>query len=94
MELRKTAEGFIAAILAAALLPGCGGKKEESAGLPEIRLNINLVTNPSFEEFDGFLPVGWQMRVFSGEGKNMNMYGKSAEHSFSGEHSYFLRGLR
>lgn len=93
MELRRATKGFIAAMFVAAVLPGCGGKNDESATLPEIQLNVNLVTNPSFEEWDGFMPVGWQMRVFSGEGKTMNMYGKNAEHSFSGEHSYFLRGL-
>ncbi len=93
MELRKTAMCFIVAISSAALLSGCGGKKEEISDLQEIKVNVNLVQNPSFEEWDGFMPVGWELRVFSGSGKNVNMFGKNSEYHVSGGHSYYLRGL-
>jgi hypothetical protein len=71
---------------------GCGGRKEE-AGIPTVTAGVNLVTNPSFEEWDGFMPVGWELQQIAGEGKNANMFGKSTKEMKSGRFAYYLRGL-
>jgi hypothetical protein len=75
------------------IVSGCGGGKVTEEELPEIEIGVNLITNPSFEEWDGFLPVGWKNRVFAGEGQKINMYGRNREWFISGENSYYLRGL-
>lgn len=74
------------------VLTGCGGEKD-AENLPEIKTGVNIVVNPSFEEWDGFMPTGWKLRQFAGEGENINMFGKNSEHHVNGKYSYFLRGL-
>lgn len=89
--MRMTAT--VAALCALALLSGCGGKQappEET--LPEIRTNVNLVTNPGFEEWEGFRPAGWEIQQFAGDGEKRNYFGKSDE-AAEGQFSYYLRGL-
>ncbi|MCK4537844.1 MAG: hypothetical protein KAV42_03495 [Candidatus Krumholzibacteria bacterium] len=76
-----------------AVVSGCGGEKVAEEDLPEIEIGVNLITNPSFEEWNGFMPVGWDVRLFAGEGKNINMYGRNRDWFITGENSYFLRGL-
>ncbi len=73
---------------------GCAtGDKEQAEDLPEIKTGVNVIVNPSFEEWNGFMPVGWELRHFSGDGEKTVMYGKSSKHYTSGKHSYYLRGL-
>jgi len=87
----------VAVVVAAALLAaGCGKKKEhERAGeLPEIEIKtgVNLVVNPGFEEWNGYKPAEWAIKVFSGNGNKMSFYGKS-DKTRNGEFSFYLRGL-
>lgn len=91
--MKKTILYIAAVVLAFTLFPGCGGSGDKSEDLPEIRVGVNLVENPSFEEWDGFRPVGWDIRVFEGEGNQVNMYGKTSKFHMGGEYSYYLRGL-
>ena len=89
------------AVMAAAvlLMAGCGGEKdvekkekESLEELPEVETDVNLVVNPGFEEWEGYKPAGWTMRVFVDNGKSLSFYGKS-DKSVSGESSFYLRGL-
>lgn len=75
-----------------AVTAGCGGESEPPEDLPDIETNVNIVVNPGFEEWQGFKPAGWEIEHFSGEGDNVNFFGKS-EKSATGEYSFFLRGL-
>lgn len=83
------------ALAAALLMTGCGGgekKQELPEDLPEIETEVNLVVNPGLEEWNGYKPAGWTIRVFSGEGNKLSLYG-SSEKSHAGESSFYLRGL-
>ncbi len=95
-----------AAAVAVLLMAGCGGEKKEQETLdetrreshretleelPEIETGVNLIVNPGFEEWDGYKPVGWTTKIFTGEGKNLSFYGKS-DKARSGESSFYLRG--
>lgn len=72
-------------------LAGCGtGEKEEPPDLP---VGVNLLENPSFEEWDGKVPVGWELRYFEGDGEVEQRYGKSTKEKVTGKFSFFLRGL-
>ncbi|MBN2183877.1 MAG: hypothetical protein JW746_00965 [Candidatus Krumholzibacteriota bacterium] len=66
---------------------------EQTENMPEIKTDVNVVVNPSFEEWEGFMPVGWELRQFSGDGDKMVMFGKSSTHYKSGRHSYYIRGI-
>lgn len=90
---RPTPKTYIVCLACALIIyAGCGGGgKEES--LPEVQTNVNLVVNPSFEEWDGSDPVGWELEHFAGNGEHMNMFGKSIKEAASGKFSYYLRGL-
>ncbi|MBN2071757.1 MAG: hypothetical protein JW814_09900 [Candidatus Krumholzibacteriota bacterium] len=84
----------IMTIAMALLISSCQSKTvEEAEDLPEIETGVNVIVNPSFEEWNGFMPVGWEMKQFSGAGDKMNMYGKNTTYYTSGAHSYYLRGL-
>lgn len=83
--------GVVAAMIV--VVSGCGGGKVAEEDLPEIKIGVNLITNPSFEEWDGFMPVGWDIRTFAGEGKIVNMYGRNRDWHMTGSNSYYLRGL-
>lgn len=85
-----------AAALAAllALAAGCGTKEqaaEETASSSP--LGVNLVSNPSFEEWNGAQPVGWKLEYFEGTGKKENICGKSVTEKKSGEFAYSMRGV-
>lgn len=82
------------------VLAGCGGDKreegesEQAAGKrPEIPLNVNLIKNPSFERWKNNKPIGWELKVFKGEGKIPPMFGKSTEDKKNGQYAYYIRGL-
>ncbi|MDD3643743.1 MAG: hypothetical protein PHQ19_09815 [Candidatus Krumholzibacteria bacterium] len=90
IDMRITAT--CAALCALAFLAGCGGKEQPEEVLPEIRTNVNLVVNPGFEEWEGFMPAGWELRHFSGDGEKRSYFGKSEEGA-EGRFSYYLRGL-
>lgn len=85
-----------AAVVAAAVLlaAGCGKKEgqETTDELPEIQTGVNLVVNPGFEEWNGYKPAGWTIKVFSSQGNKASYYGKS-EKTRNGEYSFFLRAL-
>ncbi len=85
----------VAVMVAAALLAaGCGKKKEQETAeeLPEIETGVNLVVNPGFEEWNGYKPAEWTIKVFSSDGNKMSFYGKS-DKTRNGESSFYLRGL-
>ncbi len=81
-------------ILIAALAAwfGCGGREEEG-DIPDVPIGVNLIENPSFEKWEGSVPVGWELKEFAGEGQIPNMFGKSTSKMKSGKFSYYLRGL-
>ncbi len=75
-----------------ASLTGCGDREQEEP-LPDIPVGVNLIENPSFEEWEGRVPVGWKIRHFEGEGKETNLYGRSTKERGSGDAAFFLRGI-
>ncbi|HVO77101.1 MAG TPA: hypothetical protein VMT60_03865, partial [Candidatus Bathyarchaeia archaeon] len=60
--------------------------------LPPVPLGVNLLKNPSFEEWDGATPVGWTLQYFEGSGNQMNDYGKSSDEKSSGNFAFYLKG--
>lgn len=70
---------------------GCGEREEEL--IPDVPVGINLITNPSFEQWEGFMPIGWELKQIAGEGQTPNMFGKSTSEMQSGRFSYYIRGL-
>jgi hypothetical protein len=87
---RSAAVAALMALLVSAA--GCGEKAKEQT-VPAPTLGVNLITNPSFEEWDGSQPVGWKLEYFEGAGKKENIYGKSIDEKKSGQFAYFLRGV-
>jgi hypothetical protein len=79
-------------VLAAGLFfgAGCGSKKEE---IVDVQTGVNLVVNPSFEEWDGDIPARWNLIHIEGEGSNGVYYGASSEEKNTGNYSFYLRGL-
>ena len=79
------------------ILTGCGKDEGEerkiTKDLPKLPTNVNLVVNPSFEEWQGGIPKGWQIKHFEGQGKVMQMFGISTDEKHSGKASFYLRGL-
>lgn len=84
------AAAALAAILV--LATGCGEKAKEST-VPPAPVGVNLVTNPSFEEWSGAVPIGWKLEHFDGAGKRKNLYGKSTTEKKSGQSAFYLRGV-
>jgi len=80
-----------AALMLVALAAGCGekAKKEE---VPSVPLGVNLLTNPSFEEWLGEIPGGWSLRYFEGPGMRKNLYGRSSDEKVSGNFAFQMRG--
>jgi hypothetical protein len=79
-------------MLAVALV-SCGGDESDIA-LPDIPMDSNLVVNPSFEEWENRIPVGWEMKVFEGwGGEKPNRIEKSTKERSSGKASVFIRGV-
>ena len=82
-----------AAALAAMLVLAVGcGEKEKEVAVPAPPVGVNLVTNPSFEEWNGSVPVGWKLEHFDGTGRK-NLYGKSVDEKKSGQSAFYLRGV-
>jgi|GEM_PF-1586949 len=75
-----------------ASLTGCGDTEQEEP-LPDVPVGVNLIENPSFEEWKGRVPAGWKLRHFEGEGKETNLYGRSTKEKGSGDSAFFLRGI-
>ncbi len=75
-----------------ALTAGCGDRTKKEAA-PASPLGVNLVTNPSFEEWNGAEPVGWKLEHFDGVGKKETRHGKSIDEKKSGQFAFFLRGV-
>jgi hypothetical protein len=69
----------------------CGESDEEE--VPQMPVGKNLLKNPSFEKWKGSIPVGWELKYFSGEGENDCLYGKSRKKSVQGKYSFYLRGI-
>jgi len=83
-------------LIVSIIILGCGkeGEKEGVAEkLPRLPTNVNLIVNPSFEKWEGGIPEGWELKHFDGHGKIMQMFGKSTKEKYSGEASFYLRGL-
>ena len=78
------------ALMLAALAAGCGeqAKKEE---VPPIPLGVNLLTNPSFEDWNGDIPTDWKLQYFEGPGVNKNLYGQSIDEKTSGNFAFYMR---
>jgi hypothetical protein len=87
---RSAAVAALMALLVSAA--GCGEKAKEEA-VPVSPLGVNLVTNPSFEEWDGAQPVGWKLEHFDGDGEKENLSGKSIDEKKSGQFAFYLRGV-
>jgi len=80
------------ALMLAALAAGCGEKAKEEQISP-VPLGVNLLTNPSFEDWKGDIPAGWELQHFEGPGTTMNLYGKSIDEKASGSYAFYLRGI-
>ncbi len=87
---RCAAAAALMALLSSAA--GCGEKAEEQS-VPDSPLGVNLVVNPSFEDWEGTLPVGWKLEHFAGEGRKENFCGKSIDVKKSGQFAYGMRGV-
>ena len=100
-QTRKTSIVVAAAVL---LIAGCGGgeKGRENVGekriqgstetLPEMQTEVDLIVNGGMEEWNGYKPAGWTMRIFSGRGTKITFYGKS-DKTEAGGTSLYMRGL-
>jgi hypothetical protein len=84
------AAAALAALLVAAV--GCGDRSKEET-VPASPLGVNLVVNPSFEEWNGAIPVGWKLEHFEGTGKKENICGRSTEEKKTGQFAYSMRGV-
>jgi len=73
-----------AILIAAVIAAGCGKGKTPK--------NKNLLKNPSFEEVDGNVPVGWKIEPFRGlEGMRSPEWGIDTSYPFDGEKAFFLK---
>lgn len=90
-----TSGRLAAAALAAclALAGGCGEKAKQEEAAPASPVGVNMVVNPSFEEWEGNQPVGWKLEHFEGEGKKENYCTKSTKEKASGKYAYSMRGV-
>jgi hypothetical protein len=80
---------IIPGIIALALW-GCSSKDEE---LPDVPTGVNLVKNPSFEQWIADVPRDWKLELLGEEGKSRVYYGKSAEEKNTGDFSFYMRGV-
>jgi hypothetical protein len=79
---RFAATGFL--LIAVILISGCG-----KGQTPE---NQNLLINPSFEEVEGNVPVGWEVKPFRGmEGMRESEFGIDTTYPFEGEKAFFFK---
>ena len=85
---------MVAAIALVSALSSIGcGEKEKKEELPRVPVGVNLVRNPSFEEWNGGIPAGWSLKEFEGTGKTMSICGKSSDEKVSGNFSFYMRGF-
>ena len=96
--MRSTTKKLASTAICAAfaLVAACGGGEKaaiDEKPLPPVRTNVNLVTNPSFEEWDGQVPRGWEIVHFAGDGKVITRFGRTNDPVKTGESAFFLRGL-
>jgi hypothetical protein len=73
---------------------GCGEKTKEEKKHSEVPLRVNLIKNPSFEEWNegSPIPIGWELQRFDGSGKT-NLYGQALDEKTGGSASFYLRGV-
>jgi hypothetical protein len=76
--------------LIALSLAGCGKGDEE---LPDVPVGVNLVKNPSFEQWIGETPRDWELQLLGEEGENRVYYGRTAEQKNSENYSFYMRGI-
>ncbi len=96
MAPRRINQAVVVLLACAFALAGCGGKggtKAAGGAPPKIPLDSNLVVNPSFEQWNGAVPKGWQIEHFEGTGNREEEYGKSIEYFKSGRFAFYLRGV-
>ncbi len=73
-------------LFALAYVSSCGKKS---------RYDTNLLKNPSFEEYSGRIPEGWQLSSFRGlEGEQEVEYGIDSLVAFDGFASFYFKGDR
>ncbi len=82
-----------AAVLAALLAGGSCGMKAREEKPPSVPLRVNLIKNPSFEKWNGNIPLDWELQRFSGAGERENLCGKEMNEKSGGNCSFFLRGV-
>jgi hypothetical protein len=95
MAPRRIDQAVYVALACALAIAGCGGKGGKQAltgAMAKIPLDSNLVVNPSFEEWNGAVPTGWQIENMEGSGNHEEEYGKGLEYAKSGRFSFYLRG--
>ena len=76
--------------LLALTLTGCDKGDEE---LPDVPVGVNLVKNPSFEQWIGEIPRDWELQMLGEEGKHKVYYGRTAEEKNSESYSFYMRGI-
>ncbi|UCH84458.1 MAG: hypothetical protein JSW50_01850 [Candidatus Latescibacterota bacterium] len=76
---------FVGVLLTAIAFAGGCGKDEAPK-------DTNLLTNGSFEQVEGNIPVGWELNPFRGmEGSREAEYGIDTAYPFDGENSFFFK---
>lgn len=83
-----------AALVSLLVWGGCGEKTKEEKKHSEVPLRVNLIKNPSFEEWNegSPIPIGWELQRFDGSGKK-NLYGQAQDEKTGGGASFYLRGV-
>jgi len=91
MQIAKSWSVLLVSLTVVTLL-GCGEKDSEK--VPEVDFGVNLLKNPSFEEWPDSLPAGWQGKSVSdstSDEMNVNIVQPSSKYKQDGEYScYFL----
>ena len=94
MAYKRPVLCILISLLMILLFNGCEkDNAEQTENMPEIKTDVNVIVNPSFEEWNGYMPLGWKLRHISGDGDKMVMLGKNSTHYKGGKHSFYLRGI-
>jgi hypothetical protein len=83
---------FVSVLLALLFQASGCGEKTKSGKPANVPVGVNIVENPSFEDWKRSVPEGWQLQYFDGHGERMNLFGKSVGEKKSGKFSFYLRG--
>ena len=82
-----------------ALTAGCGEKaqrkevpKAQGEEDSKAQVGVNLLKNPSFEEWAGNHPLHWNLTPFESGGTRTVRYGRSTDEKVSGNYSFYLEG--